>query len=150
MKIRAGEYGEEWKKLFEEHPDGAVNISSRVYYCSKCGGWHQDQCLDFYLPKKGTESKENAIPWSVAAPTGGLDEDTYLSVKTVAPWDLSTDYVLYKKFPHKCSSCGNTRLRTLDLDPNRSEKTTSLSGITLRCSECGGAIKKTKEVIFID
>ena len=97
-----------------------------------------------------TESKPNVIPWSVAAPTGGLDEDIYLSVKAVAPSDLSTDYVLYKKFPHKCSSCGNARLRTLNLDPNRFEKVTSLSGITLKCPECGGAIMKTDDVVFID
>ena len=148
-KIKSGEYGETWRNLFEEHPNGAVNITNRVYYCSKCGDWHQDQCLDFYIPKNEAKSKTNALP-PTATSTDGLDEETSLSTMFVTSWNLDNNYVLHKKFPHKCNSCGNTRLRTLNLDPTGLERATSLSGIMLRCPECGGTIKKSIREIYID
>ena len=51
--IRSGEYGEDWKKFFEEHPDGVVNCEKEPLICEECGVPKCEMNLSLYLPKEG-------------------------------------------------------------------------------------------------
>ena len=81
--IRSGEYGEDWKKFFEEHPDGVVNCERELLICEECGVPKCEKNLSLYLPKKGAKD----LP---KHPFG----------------DDFKKFNLYSKYQHKCNKCG--------------------------------------------
>ena len=82
--IRSGKYGEDWKKFFEEHPNGVVNCEKELLICEECGVPKNEMNLSLYLPKEGAED----LP---KLPFGD---------------DLDEKYTLYMKYPHTCDKCG--------------------------------------------
>jgi predicted nucleic acid-binding Zn ribbon protein len=84
VDIRCGEYGKDWKKFFEEHPDGVVNCEKELLICEECGVPKNEMNLSLYLPKEG----EKDLP------------------KYLFGEDLKEKYALYDKYPHKCDRCG--------------------------------------------
>lgn len=52
--VRAGEYGEEWKKFFGEKMGAAIMAEQRLYQCSACNLLEQEYDLSLYLNKNGT------------------------------------------------------------------------------------------------
>lgn len=81
--IRSGEYGEDWKKFFEEHPDGVVNCENELLICEECGVPKSEMNLSLYLPKEGAKD---------------LPEHPF--------GDGFKKFTLYAKYPHKCDKCG--------------------------------------------
>ncbi len=81
--IRSGEYGEDWKKFFEEHPDGVVNCEKELLICEECGVPKCEMNLSLYLPKEGAKD----LP---KHPFG----------------DDFKKFNLYAKYQHKCDKCG--------------------------------------------
>lgn len=83
QNIRSGEYGEDWKKFFGEHPDGVVNCEKELLICEECGVPRIEMNLSLYLPKEGA--------------------------KNIPKMPFGNDFrkfTLYAKYPHKCDKCG--------------------------------------------
>ena len=55
-KMRSGKYGDECKKFFKEHPDGAVNCEKELLICEECGVPKTEMNLSLYLPKEGAKN----------------------------------------------------------------------------------------------
>ena len=117
-----GEFGEELKAFFAEHPEGAINAEVVVGRCKKCGKYESFPNLSMYLPINVEENEKGR--WSVPVPSEGA--------AYVAPWDLEESYKLYETYQHKCKSCGG------DMDI-LTEKDLVESGII--CPECGKTIE---------
>ena len=82
-KMRSGKYGDECKKFFKEHPDGAVNCEKELLICEECGVPKTEMNLSLYLPKKGA--------------------------KNIPEMPFGNDFrkfTLYAEYPHKCDQCG--------------------------------------------
>ena len=82
---RAGKYGEEIKQFLLQHPDGALNCEKTAYVCEGCGNLVIDYDLTMYLPKKDAKFKDNGY---------------------FMPDELAENFDVYKKYQHKCESCG--------------------------------------------
>lgn len=54
-EIIAGKYGDEWKKLYQQNENVAVDAEVYVYSCRKCGHWLLEPGLSLFVPKQGTE-----------------------------------------------------------------------------------------------
>lgn len=46
--VDAGFFGEEWKQLHQQYPEGSVDFKFNIYLC-ECGYWSNDEVVDFYL-----------------------------------------------------------------------------------------------------
>jgi len=47
--LKSNKFGTEWQELYKKYPDGAIDITNHVFYCSTCHAWYQDMALDFYI-----------------------------------------------------------------------------------------------------
>ena len=90
--IREGKYGEEYRKLFEEHEDAAVNCVNCTAVCTKCGQIEDVTDLSVYLPKAGQSSDGCVLP----------------SV-------LVENFDKYLEYEHKCSDCGG-KMRIISIE----------------------------------
>lgn len=82
--VRNGEYGEEWKKFFEENTGAAIMAEQRLYQCSACKHLEQDYDLSLYLNKNGTAPEHDYWPhWC----------------------DFDHEYKFVKNYIHKCPKC---------------------------------------------
>ena len=104
--VQEGEYGQEWKELFERTPGAAVDANRELYVCSACGGYREDLNLTLYGPKDPGVSKVHDGRFSVANPAEGAEY--------VAPWELGDEYRVVKVYRHMCA-CGN-RMHRLRVD----------------------------------
>ena len=88
--VSDGVFGEEWRQLLLEHPDGSVNCMYDLYLCDNCDNWENEEIMDFYISKGVTKCKD------------------------INNYSHETPYTLFKKYNHTCSKCGsNTRLEHL-------------------------------------
>ena len=106
-KMKSGKLGEEAKRFFDEHPDGAINCEDVIMQCEKCGEYDSREALTMYVPKEGHVHKVPEGIWSVAAPFTGQDY--------VSEWELEEGFTEYADYPHKCETCGgNMRIIASD------------------------------------
>lgn len=63
--VRNGEYGEEWKKFFEENTGAAIMAEQRLYQCFACKHLEKDyDLLKLPCPKCGSDLKiDDGICW---------------------------------------------------------------------------------------
>lgn len=78
-KAKKGEYGEELKKFFNEHPEGKLDCSRVLMRCEKCGNYDVVMDLGMYIPEEGTKPTE-------------------------ASWDFD-GYKKIGSYKHKCTAC---------------------------------------------
>lgn len=83
--IKAGNYGEEWKKTVSDNRYIAVDISDNLYTCKSCGFWKQEYSLSLYELK---------------------NKDLSNCTDYVMPEELKENYSLVKTFVHRCDICG--------------------------------------------
>ena len=96
--IKAGEFGEDWKTLFESIPRAAVNAEMEFYVCPACGMGANEPNLSVYEPENPAISKVHNEAFSVGNPATGMEY--------VVPWELGENYRLVKTYIHKCPECG--------------------------------------------
>ena len=65
--MREGEWGEHWKNLIEQHPDGTATLNQALCYCEKCKKYFNEPRIEFYIPKEGyhyipNEGEEDGVP----------------------------------------------------------------------------------------
>ena len=117
-KIVAGEYGSEWKHIFESEKYVAVNADTYVYVCKRCGGWKADKDLSLYVPRDLNELKEKFK----------LDSIEELSEREwVMEWDLKEEYRLLRRRIHLCGKCKCAMHKSSDDERAK-----------LVCPDCGG------------
>lgn len=125
--MKKGDYGEQGKKFFEEHPDGAIACDAVVARCTECGKCMQVPDLTMYIPKKG--SNPMAIKhgrWSVAMP---FAESPYFTHR-----DLDEHFEIFSKFDHRCPKC-NGKAEIIE------NFESMLKNGTLKCTKCDGTMK---------
>lgn len=49
-----GDWGEQWKKTVEAHPQGAFDCEKAVYRCPHCEHWEVDRKKNYFDPTNGT------------------------------------------------------------------------------------------------
>ena len=82
QEMRDGGYGDEWRQVVTEYPDGAVDCERQIYLCDKCGHFEVDEVRDYYIP---TESNNH---------------------NGCCVWDAKSDeYQLIRRFSHICPKC---------------------------------------------
>ena len=96
-KAKKGKLGKEIKQFFEDHEDGAIDVSDVTLCCEDCGFLSTRMDLTMYLPKDGKPHKVENSNWSSACTGEGLDY--------VMNSDLDEYYMEYMKYPHKCKKC---------------------------------------------
>lgn len=132
--MKKGEYGEQGKKFFEEHPDGAVDCETAVARCSACGEYGHVPALTMYVPKKDYDSSKIELKgiWSVAFPFEGAD---YVS------WsDLEEFYDVHEKYDHRCPECGGVA-EIVDFEKE-------LEAGELACAMCDGKMEVTDLIMW--
>lgn len=113
-ELKSGKRAKMAKQFFEEHPDGATDVSWSFYICEKCGRVQTAENLSMYIPKEGY--KNTGYPQSKA--------------------ELEDKYVLYTKYPHKCCVCrGNVAEYSED------EIKQKLQAREAVCAYCGGELE---------
>lgn len=96
---KRGDFGEDIKAFFDEHPDGVIDASSMIAQCENCGDYHTAPSLKMYIPDEMKMPKQrSAAPWSVATSFHGVD---YVTRR-----DLEIHFRLYKEHTHTCKNCG--------------------------------------------
>lgn len=53
--MRNGDWGEKWKALLEQHPDGTAVIDKRLCYCQQCKEYHTEPQKAFYVKKPDSD-----------------------------------------------------------------------------------------------
>ena len=126
--MKKGEYGEQGKKFFDEHSDGAIDCETVVARCSACGEYGLVPALTMYVPKKDfdTAKMEPKGRWSVAFPCEGAEYVSWL--------DLKKYYDLYEKYDHRCPECGGAAEIVEDFEKKLEEG-------ELSCAKCDGTLK---------
>lgn len=133
--MKKGEYGEQGKKFFTEHPDGAIDCETVVARCKSCGEYGSVPNLTMYVPKKDYDPAKAAPKgrWSVAFPFEGAD---YVS------WsDLETYYDVYEKYDHRCPECGGSAEIVEDFEKE-------LDSGNLACTKCDGKLEVTDLIMW--
>ena len=102
QKAKLGELGAELKKFFEEHPDGAIDVSYALGLCKKCGAFYTVTDLSTYLPIDDFSPNKGYCPRSVA--------ESFHEAEYVLPRDLNEHYELFAKYPHKCKCGGEMKI----------------------------------------
>ena len=121
--VSEGKFGEEWKKLLCDHPDGSVDFRYDLFVCNNCGNWANEEKLDFYLPIG--EVKHKAVNF-------------YLH---------DNKYNLHRKYTHICSKCGSVMEQNHLIDSSElcDNEPTYMAGIKnklkiynlhLKCDKC--------------
>lgn len=88
--VKRGKYGELWKTELHNNPSLVVNISDELYVCPSCGYYCTGLNLSLY-------NQTDKIP---------MQFHHRKAYGTDLTLDLSSDYQLYKKYPHACKMCG--------------------------------------------
>lgn len=84
-KVRNGEYGEHWKKLFEGEKGVKLDAGYSVFHCDNCGSWERKSDMSLYKP---------------VSPE--LANDDY-----IIPWYYLENYVLLEEYTYNCEKCGS-------------------------------------------
>ena len=127
-RMKSGEYGEQGKKFFKEHPDGAISCETVVAKCLSCGDCGPVPDFTMYVPKPdyNPEKAEHEDDYSVFP---SLREEEYVS------WlDLEEHYDEYEKFDHRCPECGGKAEIIPDFEKQLEEG-------TLGCPKCDGLME---------
>lgn len=96
-RIRNGEYGPEWKELYESTPGAAVNAEADFYVCPSCGAAGSELNLSIYQPKVPERSQAHEKQFCGACPAVGMEY--------VMPGELKEDYIPVKEYVHACPAC---------------------------------------------
>lgn len=51
--MRSGKWGEHWKDLMEQYPEGTATLQNALCYCQKCKKYFTEPRVKFYVPKDG-------------------------------------------------------------------------------------------------
>lgn len=110
-----GNLGNELQKFLIENPNGVIDVSRVLANCENCGHHEMVRDLTMYLPKENFIQQEN-YP---------------------LPFEFEENYILVKKFQHKCNYCG---------EPVEvvTEKNFLQTEIHLRCPNCDFEMTKKK------
>ena len=95
---RSGRLGEELRTFLAEHPEGALNTSTVLLKCGRCGVLKTAPSLSMYLPKR-PEAQPAEGNRSAAFSGEGFP--------CVAPWELKENYTLSARYHYRCHKCGS-------------------------------------------
>ncbi len=121
--VKAGKYGEEWKKLALSEELVAVDAETYLYVCKKCGHWDVEPGLSLYAPNDVKKLKKKKY--------GEKTVEQWGEAPYVMSMDLEEDYHILKRRVHKCEKCGGVM-----------HKATREEELNLPCPDCGGAPEK--------
>ena len=51
--MRSGQWGNHWKKMMEQYPDGTATLNNALCFCPKCKKYFKNPRVEFYIPKEG-------------------------------------------------------------------------------------------------
>ena len=51
--MRSGKWGEHWKELIAQYPEGTATLQKALCYCPKCKKYFTEPRIKFYIPKDG-------------------------------------------------------------------------------------------------
>ena len=120
--IKSGEYGEDLRRWYEEHPEAAVDPTIVLLQCPRCGILETERNMSMYLPLPDYDHEQRErVPWSSAVP--GKEEDY------VSPFELREHYTLCRPYRHTCRKCG-AEAETVSED--------QILEASLICPQCGG------------
>ena len=111
--ITNGKYGENFKRSFESVKHAAVDAEYHLYKCKKCDHWDTESGMSLYAPN---------------------EEDIVVRKSYVMPYELKSDYHIYKRYIHKCEKCSSVM-----------HKATNKELEELKCPYCGGAPDERKK-----
>lgn len=112
-EIQKGQYGDEWRRYFQNHPGAAVNASRDLYVCSKCHHPHEAINLDLYCRKGDVKSEDG---WCY--------------------WCNDGDYEFVKSYDHRCPDCGSPMILC-----GADEDDDSNSAPEILCPECNAPMQ---------
>lgn len=125
--LKNGEYGEQGKVFFEEHPDGAFNGESVLGQCTKCKEYFSIRDLTLYLPERGNSFLKSKS-WNAARNGDSLD---YVSF-----FDLKKYYFKYEEYHHICKKCGGD-IKIIDISQLEKDPTCPICKHKLHLTEFG-------------
>ena len=117
-KIKKGEYGKEWKELFETTKNVAVDAETHIYCCSECRSWNAEPGISLYVAVNDSAIEDVKNGYAVF-----YDDDSIPAMMGNKP-----EYRLLKEYEHKCKKCGSVMHET------GNEEICSLP-----CPKCGSA-----------
>ena len=93
--VKNGAFGEEWKQLFDETENVAVDAENRVYICHDCGSWIEEKGLSLYVADNEYALKDvkKGLPIFYG-------DDSIPAMMGQKP-----KYRLLKEYEHKCKKC---------------------------------------------
>ena len=106
--MKNGDWGEYWKKLIEQYPNGTAKLRNALCYCERCREYYIGPCVNFYVPKEGYNypyEDEDSVP------TYMLDEYFCLLEKEVMVCEKCNEeaIVMEDMAPIACPVCGKMR-----------------------------------------
>lgn len=112
LKIKAGQFGQEWKKLFESTPGAVVEADRELFVCPSCGTYQEGQDLTIYEPAMPFEPKPSAYPpedpylateqkWLSETITKLREKNEYTPPRELRGW-----YKVVKAYEILCPKCG--------------------------------------------
>ena len=123
--VRAGTYGEEWKKAFEETEWAAVSAEPKLFWCEECGAWDVGPDLSIWTPKDLEAYKRKD--------RGDKKMLFYGEPQCPMERELREDFKPVKIREHACPACGK-RMHAC-LDAGKAPR-------MLKCPDCEGQLKR--------
>lgn len=117
-EIREGEYGEEFKRAFEETTYAVIDPERKLYVCDNCGSWGVAECMSVYAPNDPEKIAEEKYGEKTVGELG--------YVPYVSSYEVKEKYHLVKEDYIECPKCGRA-MRVAEEEDMKS----------LPCPECG-------------
>ncbi|MBQ8317898.1 MAG: hypothetical protein IJX85_06140 [Lachnospiraceae bacterium] len=84
-QMRARQWGERWKALIEQYPDGTGVVERALCYCQECKEYCTESRKSFYIPKEGSkfeyDESDMVPPHLIGDYFEVLEEETILCPK---------------------------------------------------------------------
>lgn len=136
MKI--GGYGEQGKRFFNEHPDGTITCNYVVTRCTKCGALESIYDFDLLIPDPELEPQRQMALKRIKAVDSKCKDVSGRIVKALTE---SIRYILYEKYEHFCSKCGN-RVEIIE------DFSYELKQGKIICPECGESLYQFRFLLW--
>lgn len=120
--IKAGRYGEEWKRLINSGEYIVPDAETYLFYCKQCGTWKTDADLSLYQPRDIEAIKKKKFGETTVEERGEIPYAT--------THDFKEEYNLVKKRIHYCPKCNEEMTRCDNWD----EKEELLKALS--CPKC--------------
>ena len=137
-KMKAGVYGDQGKRFFEEHPDGKITCYDVVIRCKSCGNLEVRKEFNLLVLYPAFIKAKRRVMEKIKAGDPDFNEGL---IKWLDSMPVFLKYVLHESYNHFCSKCGSPAEIIEDFSELQHKR-------KIRCPECGKRLKEDRSILW--